>query len=84
MIPFPDCPILSKLVDGFLLIVTAHKTPQKLLEEALNVMDPAKVIGLIYNGDDNPIFGHYHYYYNYIHRQSPSKSSAVQSSFQPR
>jgi protein-tyrosine kinase len=84
VIPFPDCPIISKLVDGFLVVVTAHKTPQKLLEESLNVMDPAKVIGLIYNGDDNPIFGHYHYYYSYIHRQSTAQNSAVQSSFQPR
>jgi capsular exopolysaccharide synthesis family protein len=85
VIPFPDCPIIAKLVDGFLVVVAAHRTPQKLLEEALNAMDQAKVIGLILNEDDHPIFGHYHYYYNYIHRQPhTTKSSAAQSSFQPR
>jgi len=66
LIPLPDCQVITKWVDGFLVVVAANKTPQKLLEEALNVMDPAKAIGLIFNGDDRPFFGHYHYYYNYI------------------
>ena len=31
VIPFPDCPIIAKLVDGFIVIITAHHTPQNLL-----------------------------------------------------
>ncbi|HXC61751.1 MAG TPA: hypothetical protein VNV63_03670, partial [Nitrospiria bacterium] len=72
-------------VDGFLLVVAAHKTPQKLLEEALNVMDPAKAIGLVFNGDDRPVFGHSQYYYSYIHQSRAAKksSSSGQLSSQP-
>jgi len=39
-------------VDGFLIVVTAHRTARKLLEEALQVMEPAKIVGLVFNGDD--------------------------------
>jgi len=63
LIPFPDCRLLGRWVDGFLVIVGAHKTPRKLLAEALNLLDPAKVIGLVLNGDDQPLSGHYGYYY---------------------
>jgi len=33
-------------------VVTAHRTARKLVEEALNVTDRAKVVGLVFNGDD--------------------------------
>ena len=68
LVPFPDCRLLEKWIDGFLMVVAAHKTPRKLLEEALNVIDPAKIIGLVFNNDDRPVFG-YHAYYGY--NQSP-------------
>ena len=69
LIPFPDCRLLGRWVDGFLVIVGAHKTPRKLLAEALNLIDPAKVIGVVLNGDDRPLSGHYGYYYNTHARQ---------------
>jgi protein-tyrosine kinase len=62
LIPFPDCRLISRWTDGFLVVVSAHKTPRKLLEEATNVMDPAKIIGLVFNTDDQPVFGYYSYY----------------------
>jgi succinoglycan biosynthesis transport protein ExoP len=52
LVPVPDSRIIAKLVDGMLLVVGAHKTPHKLLGEALNLMEPEKVIGLVFNGDD--------------------------------
>ena len=55
LIPGPDCRIVEKWVDGFLVIVAAHKTPRKRLEEALAAVDPAKVVGLVFNGDDGPL-----------------------------
>ena len=45
------------------MIVAAHRTPRKLLEEALNVMDPAKLIGLVFNGDDRRRSDYHGYYY---------------------
>ena len=62
VVPVPDCRILAKLVDGILLVVAAHKTPRKLLAEALDAMEPEKLIGLVFNNDDRP-FGGYGYYY---------------------
>ncbi|NOT54886.1 MAG: CpsD/CapB family tyrosine-protein kinase [Deltaproteobacteria bacterium] len=53
IVPFPDCRLLERIVDGFLLVVAAHKTPRRLVEEAINILDPDKVVGLIFNKDDN-------------------------------
>ena len=65
LVPIPDCRIMAKLVDGFLVVVTAHKTPRKLMEESLNIMDPSKVVGLVFNNDDRPLGGYNEYYSAY-------------------
>jgi len=52
LVSVPDCHVIGKWVDGFLIVVTAHRTTRKLLEESLNVMEPTKIIGLVFNGDD--------------------------------
>ena len=46
----PDAQLISKWVDGFLMVVAADKTPKKMLEEAFNLMDPKKMMGLVFNG----------------------------------
>ena len=60
VVTIPDCRAIARCVDGFLVIVAAHRTPRKLVEEALNAMEPAKVIGLIFNGDDRPLSNYYY------------------------
>jgi protein-tyrosine kinase len=62
---FPDCRLIEKCVDGFLLVVAANRTPRKLVEEALATMDPSKVLGLVLNSDDRPLSGYYGYYGHY-------------------
>jgi capsular exopolysaccharide synthesis family protein len=62
LIPFPDCRLIERLVDGFLIVVAAHKTPRKLLEEAIAVVDPEKVVGLVFNSDNQLVFGYSSYY----------------------
>jgi len=52
LVSVPDCRVIGKWVDGFLIVVSAHGTPRKLLAEAIRVIEPAKVIGLVFNGDD--------------------------------
>ena len=52
LVSVPDCRVIEKWVDGFLIVVTAHKTARKLLEEALNVTERARIVGLVFNGDD--------------------------------
>ena len=46
------------------MLVTAHKTPRKMLSEALSEIDPAKVLGLVFNGDDRALL-RYDGYYQY-------------------
>jgi protein-tyrosine kinase len=65
VVPFPDCRVLGKLVDGFFLVVAAHRTPRGLLEETLNVMEPSKVLGIVFNGADRPLSSYYDAAYGY-------------------
>lgn len=46
----PDSKLIAKWVDGFMLVVGADHTPKKMLEEALNTMEPGKVLGIVFNG----------------------------------
>jgi capsular exopolysaccharide synthesis family protein len=63
LLPVFDSALLSRAVDGVLVVVSAHQTPRKLLGEALNLLDPAKVLGIVFNRDDRPLFGYYDAYY---------------------
>jgi len=62
VVPLVDSRLLGRCVDGFIIVVAAHKTPRKLVAEALNLLDPAKVIGVVFNGDDRPLAAYYGYY----------------------
>ena len=62
LIPLADCRFIEQWVDGFLLIVSAYKTPRKLLEDAMRVVDPSKLIGLVLNKDEYIGRGYYSHY----------------------
>jgi capsular exopolysaccharide synthesis family protein len=64
LVPAPDCRIIERCVDGFLIVVTAHRTPRTLVAEVLNLMDPAKVVGLVFNRDDRQLSRYKGYYRN--------------------
>jgi capsular exopolysaccharide synthesis family protein len=59
LLPLPDCRLIGKWVDGFLLIVGADKTPRRLVADALNLLDPAQVIAIVFNGDKRPLSNYY-------------------------
>ena len=63
LLPVFDSALLAKASDGILMIVSANQTPRKLLGEALNLLDPAKVLGIVFNRDARPLFGYYDAYY---------------------
>ena len=63
LLPVFDSALLAKLVDGVLMVVAANQTPRKLLGESLNMLDPAKVLGIVFNRDQRPLFGYYNSYY---------------------
>ena len=64
VVPVYDCRLLAPWVDGLLLVVSAHRTPRKLVEESLNLLDSTRVLGIVFNRDDHPLFGYHrrHYY----------------------
>jgi len=62
LVPIPDARVISKWVDSFLLVVRANTTPRRLLEESLNLMDPQKVLGLVFNNDERPRTTYHDYY----------------------
>ena len=73
-----DCGLLAPLADGLLLVVAAHKTPRKMLESSLNQLDGDAVLGIVYNGDDRPIFGYRSsYYQGYFPRTEKPSSTAI-------
>jgi capsular exopolysaccharide synthesis family protein len=48
-----DCRVVARWVDGMVVVVAAHQTPRSLLESALDVVDPTKLVGLVFNGFDH-------------------------------
>ncbi len=47
----PDCIMMSRAVDGFVMIIGADKTSRTDVAEALNILGPSKLVGLVFNGD---------------------------------
>jgi capsular exopolysaccharide synthesis family protein len=74
LVPVPDCRILAKWVDGFLLVVAAHRTPRLLVDEALALMDPDQVIGIVFNGDDRLFSAYSGYHYGYDRTRSAGRA----------
>ncbi|MBI4169196.1 MAG: CpsD/CapB family tyrosine-protein kinase [Acidobacteria bacterium] len=63
VLPVPDHRALAAWVDSFLLVVAAGRTPRRLIEEALESLDPSRVIGIVFNEDDRPSPASYAHYY---------------------
>jgi polysaccharide biosynthesis transport protein len=65
MLLVPDARLLSRWVDGFLVVVAAHRTPRALLADTLSAFEEGAVIGIVFNGDDRPLRGYSSYYGSY-------------------
>lgn len=76
VLPIPDCRLLAQWVDGFLLVVAAHRTPQRLVGEALNLLDRSKILGIVFNRDDRPLSGYYGYRSYYGRRLNGGRRKA--------
>jgi capsular exopolysaccharide synthesis family protein len=61
VIPCADCRLLGDRVDGFLVVVAAHRTPRTTVEEAFRLLAPARIVGVVLNGDDRPAQPYYGY-----------------------
>jgi capsular exopolysaccharide synthesis family protein len=45
----PDARLIEQWIDGVVMVVAAHKTPRRLVEAALDVMNPDKMLGIVWN-----------------------------------
>jgi capsular exopolysaccharide synthesis family protein len=79
--PVSDCALLARWMDGLVVIVTAHNTPRKLLENALTMLEGAPVLGIIFNRDDKARAGYRRDYRGYFprSRRRPSTSTDLNS-----
>jgi capsular exopolysaccharide synthesis family protein len=59
VVPLADSRLLSRVIDGYIVVVSAHTTPRKLLAEALDLLDRTKVVAIVFNGDDRPLSSYY-------------------------
>jgi capsular exopolysaccharide synthesis family protein len=58
-LPFPDVGILRDLVDGFVVVVRANRTPREQLQDTMSVLGRQRALGLVFNDDERtgvPIF----------------------------
>lgn len=62
VVPVSDCRVIRRFVDNFLMVVAAHRTPRPMLEEALDLIGPEKLLGLVYNRGDLMPRSYYGYY----------------------
>jgi capsular exopolysaccharide synthesis family protein len=69
VLPTPDCRLLAEYIDGFLIVVAADKTPRRMLEESLALLGPAKILGLVFNGEAYRQSRYGRYYYAYFARE---------------
>lgn len=52
VLPFPDVGIVRDLVDGFVLVVRANRTPREMVRDSLQAVGPDRVMGVIFNDDE--------------------------------
>jgi capsular exopolysaccharide synthesis family protein len=52
-LPFPDVGILRDLVDGFVVVVRANRTPREMLQDTMAVLGRPRTLGLVFNDDEH-------------------------------
>jgi Mrp family chromosome partitioning ATPase len=61
--------LLSKWVDGVILVVMADRTPKESIKRAIRSIDKQKIIGVVLNQKEVKASSYYsNYYHSYYHR----------------
>jgi protein-tyrosine kinase len=60
----PDPMVLSRHVDGVIVVVRAGRTPKDYLSKALSSLNSNKVLGVVLNGADFGLATKYYYYHS--------------------
>jgi len=65
VVAVPDCKLLAKCMDSLVMVVSANQTPRILLAQALEILGPEKILGLVFNKSDQLPPRYYRYYGKY-------------------
>jgi protein-tyrosine kinase len=69
-----DSVLLSKMVDGIVMVIMADRTPKESVRRAIHSVDRNKIIGIVLNQIEKESLSYYtKYYHKYYHQQDPSK-----------
>jgi polysaccharide biosynthesis transport protein len=58
LVPVFDAAVLARAVDGVIIVVAADRTPRKMLAAALDLLEPASIVGIVFNADNSPLFAY--------------------------
>ena len=63
--PLTDALLIAQHVDGCILVVRADRTPREAVEEAIKLLGPKRVLGILFNGAEglNRLYSKYYGYY---------------------
>lgn len=61
--------LLSRMVDGIILVILADQTPKEHVQRALKLIDRQKLIGVVFNQVDVEPSSHYAKYYYHYYRK---------------
>ncbi len=59
---YPECLLLEKLVDGYLIVVAANQTTNKMFQQGVETITPEKVLGIVFNRDTRKMSSYYRHY----------------------
>jgi Mrp family chromosome partitioning ATPase len=63
--PVADSVVMQDLLDGFLFVVRARRTPRQAVLRAISQLKPDRVRGVLFNDQRELLTGHYGYRYSY-------------------
>ncbi len=72
LLPMADVTFWSRQADGLLLVAREGRTPRKILQKGLEVLDTPKLIGVVLNEAHAVERSYYYHYYN-ASKQHPQK-----------
>ena len=74
--------VLTRVVDGIILVIRAGVTPRETIQQAIATLDPDKIVGVVLNDlqfKSSALFGRYFgapgYYYRYRDKSKDEKSN---------
>ena len=68
-----EAAILSRHVDGILLVVMARRSPRQAVLNGLRNLEKDRILGVVFNGYSEPLKSYRKYYSGYYHKRSGTR-----------